>query len=80
MLIPAAEQGLPLNRFDPLDRIVPRSRAPEDTDSSTLKPYVPSAEDAARHRTEQPGIAYDGQVAVEAERRQAVDAYEKAKQ
>ena len=72
------EQGLPpRHQFAPLDTLV-QSRAPTDANSQTTEPYLPSPEDSARHCTEQPGIAYDGQVAVEAERQAAVAAYEKA--
>ena len=74
-LIPAREQGLPWNRLEPLDRLVPPSREPTDADSTTPVPYVPSAEDAARQRTEQPGIAYTPDAA-DAAQRQAVADYE----
>jgi hypothetical protein len=77
-LIPAKEQGLPMNRFDPLDRIVPRSRAPADADSTTLEPYIPTEADAALQRRDQPGIGYTPDAA-DAERRKAVAEYEKSK-
>jgi hypothetical protein len=81
-LIPARdrEQGLPpRNQFERLDRLVPQSRAPTDVDSSTLEPYVPSPEDASRQRIEQPLIDYapDGK---DAERRQAVEDYERRRE
>ena len=79
--IPATDrcQGLPPDyQFMP-DLLVQRSRESTDANSQTPDPYLPSAEDAARQRSEQPGIAYDGQVAAEAERKAALDAYEKSK-
>jgi hypothetical protein len=59
---------------DGLTPLVPTSRPPEAVDSTSGQPFVPSAEEQAAHRVEQPDIGYaEEQAAFDAKDRAAVE-------
>ncbi len=74
--IPAGDQ--PRKGTDGLTKLVPASRLPEQADSTAAdwagrpKPFIPTPEEQAAQRAEQPLVDYDEQQAADAQRDRAL--------